>query len=291
MTDARQPGVPPLPELRRICRRLTRATPELALAGHRVVIHEIRPNNIQAGHRVREHEHSFYEGHIVLEGSARYLTGGEQLMEPGGALLHGPHTNHAWREPDAPCLRLLIWFNIEPVVPVMRPVQWPTWPGLLWDVALLLQEAAEQERGWQDRAMARLTVVISRLLTIAGWPADAQAAPAARTDLVTTVEQFLLDNLARPLSLLDIADHLGVSQRTLCRQFQQLTGTTVMEHLFHLRMDRAAALLAETDDPLAMVGDRVGLSDPSYFCRRFRTHFHVTPHLYRQQIVANHKTE
>lgn len=291
MSDALTPSFPPLPELRRLCRRLTRATPELSLAGHRVVIHEIRPNNIIAGHRVREHEHSFYESHIVLTGRARYLTGGEQLMTPGGALLHGPRTTHAWQEPDAPCLRLLFWFNIEPVVPANRPSVWPTWPELLWDIALLVGEAQRQERGWQHRATARLTVVISRLLSIAGWPADAQTAPRERTDLVSTVEQFLLDNLARPLSLLDIADHLGVSQRTLCRQFHQQIGTTVMDHLFNLRMDRAATLLAETDAPLAAIGERVGLPDPSYFCRRFRGHFHVTPNVYRQQVAAHQRGE
>lgn len=282
------PAYPPLPELRRLCRRITRAVPEISLAGHRVLVHEIRPNNIQVGHHVREHIHSFYESHVVLEGSARYLTGGEQAMGPGGTLLHGPHTAHEWQEPDAPCLRLLIWFTLEPVVPVPRPAQWPIWPDLLWDVALLLAEAEQMGRGWHYRATARLTVVISRLLTIADWPADAQATTVARTDLAEVVDQFLRDNLARPLTLLDIADQVGASQRTLCRQFQEQTGNTVMEHLFTLRMDRAAALLAETDAPLYDIGDAVGMPDPSYFVRRFKQHFHTTPHVYRQQ-VANRK--
>jgi len=282
------PIFPPLPELRRLCRRITRAAPEVTLGGHRIQVHEIRPNNIQVGHRVRQHVHSFYESHIVLEGSAVYLTGGEQVMTPGGALLHGPHTLHEWQEPEASCLRLLIWFSLETAVPVPRPAQWPTWPDLLWDVALLLAEADNMDRGWHYRATARLTVVISRLLTIADWPAETQAAPMSRTDLAAMVDQFLRDNLGRPLSLLDIADHVGVSQRTLCRQFQEQTGTTVMEHLSTLRMDRAATLLAETDDPLYDIGDQVGMPDPSYFVRRFKRHFHTTPHVYRQQ-VANRK--
>jgi transcriptional regulator GlxA family with amidase domain len=127
-------------------------------------------------------------------------------------------------------------------------------------------------------------VVISRLLTIADWPADAQATTVPRTDLAGVVDQFLRDNLARPLTLLDIADQVGASQRTLCRQFHEQTGATVMEHLFTLRMDRAAELLGETDAPVATIGDQVGMPDPSYFVRRFRQHFHTTPHVYRQQV-------
>lgn len=284
MNGSSLPAFPPLPELRRLCRRITRAVPEIELAGHRVLVHEIRPNNILVGHHVREHIHSFYESHVVLEGSARYLTGGEQVMGPGGALLHGPHTAHEWQEPEAPCLRLLIWFTLEPVVPAPRPAQWPTWPELLWDLALLLAEANDMDRGWHYRATARLTVVISRLLTIAEWPAETQTTAVARTELAAVVDQFLRDNLARPLTLLDIADQVGASQRTLCRQFQEQTGNTVMEHLFTLRMDRAAALLAETDAPLYEVGDQVGMPDPSYFVRRFKRHFHTTPHVYRQQV-------
>lgn len=275
---------PPLPELRRLCRRITRAVPEIMLAGHRITIHELRPNSIQIGHRVREHVHSFYESHVVLTGSARYLTGGAQVMTPGGSMLHGPHTAHEWQEPDAPCLRLLFWFSMEPLVPVPRPDVWPTWTDLLWDISLLLKEADGMERGWQYRATARLTVVLSRLLTIANWPVDAQPVASSRTDLVTIVDQFLRDNLARPITLLDVADQVGASQRTLCRQFQEQTGATVMEHLFTLRMDRAAELLAETDASVSAIGDEVGMPDPSYFVRRFRQHFHTTPHVYRRQV-------
>lgn len=280
------PTFPSLAELRRLCRRVTRAVPEINLAGHRMTIHELRPHNIQIGHPVREHVHSFYESHIVLEGSARYLTGGEQVMTQGGAMLHAPHTAHEWQEPDAPCLRLLIWFSVDPLVPVPRPMAWPTWPDLLWDIDLLLRDAATKECGWQYRATARLAVVISRLMTIAHWPLDAQPAVIPRTDLVDVVNQFLRDNLARPLTLLDIADQAGASQRTLCRQYQQLSGSTVMERLFTLRMDRAAALLAETDAPISAIGEQVGMPDPSYFVRRFRQHFHTTPHVYRQQVAT-----
>ena len=277
---------PSLPELRRCCRVLTRMTPEVMLGGHRVMVHDVRPHFIQLGHQVREHVHSFYEGHILLSGRAMYLTGGEQMMGPGGALLHGPYTGHSWREPETPCLRLLLWFSVAPAVPVPRPAQWPMWPDLLGDVARLLDEAHRTHPGWQHRLHARMTVILSRLLSIADWPPAETPEQRTPPPLLAGIDQFLLDNLARPLTLADIADHAGVSQRSLCRQFTEMKGAPVMDYLFTLRMDRAAALLAESDLPLSEVAEQVGVLDTSYFCRRFRGHFHLTPGVYRKQAQA-----
>lgn len=291
MTIKSLPRFPALVELRRLCRRVTRTTPEVMLAGHRLDIHEVRPHFMPAGYTVREHVHSYYEAHILLDGSALYTIGEPQVVRPGGALLHEPHAPHAWQESDTPCLRLLIWFDMEPPVPVPRPAEWPIWPDLLWDVDRVLHEAAGGHSGWQDRVSARLTVVLSRLLSIAGWPNSPRPAPMVpQMQWIPAVDQFLLDNLTRPLNLDDVALHVGVSKRSLCRHFLQLTGATVMERLSHLRMDRAATLLAETDAGLGEIGTQVGLPDPSYFCRRFRQHFHLTPQVYRRQMTGGTTT-
>jgi AraC-like DNA-binding protein len=286
MTTIPLPELPPLNEMRRLCRLVTRAVPAVTLAGHRVTVHDIRPNDQQTGKRVLEHEHSFLEAHVILSGHATYTMGETQRLAEGGTLLHGPHTPHAWEHLEAPCLRLLFWFSIEPAVEVARPARWPEWPDILWDIALVLQDAGERRPGWQDRASARVTVILSRLLSLAGWPETAGAVELPQTQLVATVEQFLRDNFVRPLTLDDIADHVGVSQRSLCRQFQQVTGMPVMEYLFTLRMDRAAGLLTETRDTVNEIGLNIGIPDASYFCRRFRQHFHMTPLAYRRAAEA-----
>lgn len=285
MSGYPSPELPSLAELRRLCREVTRTAPEIMLTGHRLLLHDVRPNYIQAGRQVKEHLHSFYEGHILLDGSGVYTIGNEQTVERGGALLHGPHTPHGWEASEIPCLRLLIWFSMEPVVPISRPASWPIWPELLWDVALLLDDANRKQPGWHHRVTSRLTVVLSRLLSIAHWPAGPQPVEPAQIHLIPLTDQFLADNLTRPLTLSDVAAHVGISQRSLCRQFLQLTGATVMERLANLRMDRAAELLVETDAPLQEIGLQIGMPEPSYFCRRFRKHFHVTPQTYRRQIA------
>jgi AraC-like DNA-binding protein len=56
-----------------------------------------------------------------------------------------------------------------------------------------------------------------------------------------------------------------------------------MERLHDRRMRKAAALLVETEATVKEVGVQVGIPEPSYFCRRFRSSFGTTPLRFRQQ--------
>ena len=273
-----------LHEVRRLCRQVTRAVPEIVLGSHHISIHDLNPHTVATGIPVKEHVHSFYEGHIFLEGGGVYHTGREEEVGPAGTLLHGPHMPHSWQEYDTPAFRLLIWFSAEPAIPVFRPAKWPVFPDLVWDAYLLLEEVARAEPGWHHRATARLTGMISRLLSVTGWPDSPRPASVTNTDLVTMIDQLFTDNMSRPLTLADVSAHVGLSERTLCRQFLEITGETVMERLHNLRMDRAAQLLLDTDASIIAIGELVGMPDASYFCRRFNKHFHNTPARYRKGL-------
>lgn len=120
-----QPGIATIPyshsELRGICRQLTRIVSEVPLANHVVHVSDIHTDCLAAGTVVREHNHAFYEAHLILHGEGIYATGMRQRIGAGGALLHGPYMLHSWETLDAPCLRLLIWFTAKPAIPVHYP--------------------------------------------------------------------------------------------------------------------------------------------------------------------------
>jgi AraC-like DNA-binding protein len=54
-----------------------------------------------------------------------------------------------------------------------------------------------------------------------------------------------------------------------------------MQYLSRRRLERAAALLSETDLPVAAIGSTVGMADPAYFSRRFRAIFGLSPRAFR----------
>ncbi|BCM93832.1 HTH-type transcriptional activator Btr [Abditibacteriota bacterium] len=81
--------------------------------------------------------------------------------------------------------------------------------------------------------------------------------------------RFVHDNLARPLSLNEIAAHVHVSSRQLTRLFAQFTGTSPAAYIERARMDRAEALLLKSSLSLKAIAHEVGYADAAHFSRVF----------------------
>jgi AraC-like DNA-binding protein len=233
------------------------------------------------------HQHTYYEAIIMLDGQAWETTATRQRLLPGALLLHAPQRAHSWASPGATVTRLGLWFTLTPALSVPRPAIWPVSPAALAQSAALLQEAQTLTPGWHDRAAARLVLVLAELLALADWPAGVGEPPMPPNDRTAPlVEQFLCDNLAQPLTLQDIAGQVGMSVPSLTRHFRRESGVSVMARLEALRLEEAARLLRHTTATAAAIGAQVGLSEPSYFGRRFRQRFGHTPQQYRQQPPA-----
>lgn len=278
------PELPAWPEMVSGCKRLTAAVPEVVLARHTVGILQVRPYLMPRGWSVNVHEHSFYEASIVLRGSAsaRDAAGRNgQKLPAGHVYFHGPHAPHNWAATDEECLRLILWFTVDPAVPVIPPKRWPQWPEVLFDAAQLLQVVRRATPGWIDQAGARLAAILARVLTMGELPEDDATAFGAAAKFVPAVDAFLNDNLKHPISLADIAAAVGVSQSGLIHRYRKEAGVSVGQRLLALRMEEAARLLKHTDLPLKAICPQVGLSDPAYLCRLFKRYFRASPGEYR----------
>lgn len=77
----------------------------------------------------------------------------------------------------------------------------------------------------------------------------------------------------------------GLGPRTLQRRLDG-EGVSYRALLDSVRMDRARALIRETDAPLSNIADLVGYSDPAHFTRAFRRRFGVPPSAHRNSAVS-----
>ncbi|MBZ4324345.1 GlxA family transcriptional regulator, partial [Streptomyces huiliensis] len=96
---------------------------------------------------------------------------------------------------------------------------------------------------------------------------------------------WLGENLARSLTVDDIAARAGVSARTLTRRFREQTGTTPLQWLHRARIRRAQRLLEDTRLPVERVGAEVGFGSPTAFRDRFRRTTGVSPRAYRRAFA------
>ncbi|MDT0615830.1 GlxA family transcriptional regulator [Streptomyces lancefieldiae] len=93
---------------------------------------------------------------------------------------------------------------------------------------------------------------------------------------------WLRENLARDLSLADIAAHAGMSTRTLIRRFREQTGTTPLQWLHRARIRQAQHLLETTRHSVDRIAGQVGFGSPTAFRDRFKRTTGVSPHAYRR---------
>ena len=85
-------------------------------------------------------------------------------------------------------------------------------------------------------------------------------------------------------TLAKMADHCGIQRTQLGKIFQKLTGSTPMEYLFRIRMERAKTLLRETDIKIIDIAFECGYGTSQYFANTFKQSTGATPSEYRKHF-------
>ncbi|MEO0937704.1 MAG: AraC family transcriptional regulator [Pseudomonadota bacterium] len=88
---------------------------------------------------------------------------------------------------------------------------------------------------------------------------------------------YIHDNPGGDLSLDTLADVAAMSRFHWHRLFRALMGETCAQAVKRLRMYKAAALLVETDLPVAEIGVRVAYPAPASFSRAFSDIYRLSP--------------
>jgi transcriptional regulator GlxA family with amidase domain len=94
-------------------------------------------------------------------------------------------------------------------------------------------------------------------------------------------------HLDRPLRLAELAAKMNLSPSRFSHLFRSECGCAPGAYVRSLRLERARALLAETNLSVKQVMSVVGMSDPSHFVRDFKRKFGESPTVWRSRARAN----
>ncbi|MFC3965045.1 helix-turn-helix transcriptional regulator [Nocardia jiangsuensis] len=161
----------------------------------------------------------------------------------------------------------------------------PLPPGhTLWTdtVAAIEAELEHRRDGFQQAALAHLTLLLidlARLTTDIPGEFRLLGEP-----LLADVFEVIDRRFGEPLSLRDVAAAVGVTPGHLTTLVRRRTGRTVQDWITERRMAHARELLGGSDLPIAVIANRVGLPDPSYFGRVFRRAHELSPRAWRNQL-------
>ena len=118
--------------------------------------------------------------------------------------------------------------------------------------------------------------------------ASMQAQPDARENRAQDMQDYIAENcFDENFSLQAMADRFSLTPSNLSHYFKNCTGQGVLEYVQALRKKEAASLLSGTDEPVQVVGERIGMPNVSSFIRFFKQQTGVTPGQYRRQACPS----
>ncbi len=104
------------------------------------------------------------------------------------------------------------------------------------------------------------------------------------------VKEYIDFSYSETLSLANLAQRFFISKEYLASQFKQQYHTTVLQYIHQVRLEKAKQLLKESMMPVSAVAIATGYDHFSYFDKRFKGMYGVTPSEYRLHCHAGLKS-
>lgn len=105
--------------------------------------------------------------------------------------------------------------------------------------------------------------------------------PSPYEDAIKQVLLYVQNHFAEPISVSDAASLIDYSDAHFMRVFHRETGFTFGEYLSDYRLRYASYLLRERPDSIGAIASICGFDNFSYFIRRFRRKYGMSPREYR----------
>ncbi|WP_194287363.1 response regulator [Gracilibacillus oryzae] len=101
--------------------------------------------------------------------------------------------------------------------------------------------------------------------------------------VIDVVKQYIHENLSEDLSLDSLAEKVYLTPGYLSEKFRKETGWGINKYIKYVRMEKGKELLYHTNMKVNNIGQTVGYTNVSYFCKSFREHFGTSPKKYREK--------
>lgn len=169
----------------------------------------------------------------------------------------------------------------------VRAADRPTAPRLhrVLELAVAMDEAPASAREPLLRRVAEMLAI--ELTEFALARSDGQWRSGLTDARIQRAVGLMRVNPGRPWTLPMLAAEARMSRSAFAARFRTTVGTPPMDYLRRCRVEAAAKLLAETDQPLYAIANRVGYRSDSAFSRAFELVTGEAPGRYRRRRQAD----
>lgn len=252
------------------------------------------------------HEHTFYQLFGLIGGQGSIVIGGQRyVLEKEQLYLIPPGTRHVISKDDPDNIPKFhdIKFEIldSQLADAVRQLgtrvrlKHYEWFSRLFDD--LLEESNQKNPFYYPLINATFFSTLVQIIRDAheSGPGDRGATNLFDLSVPETYEglaiqdvlQYIRDHYARPISLDRLAKLAAVNKTKLITVFKELLGTTPLQYINQLRLQKAKELLINTDINISEVARVAGFRSIHYFSRIFKDKVHCSPKEFRSQNAKN----
>ena len=134
-----------------------------------------------------------------------------------------------------------------------------------------------------------LEAFLINLVRNAQVTAGAVGQDAFAADSVQAVRQYIDENFHTRIALANLCFLFGMNKTTLCRNFREAYGTTVLNYMNELRIQEAKSLLSKGEKSITEIADALGFSSVHYFCRLFKQYTQLSPTEFAKTVRKEEK--
>ena len=202
-------------------------------------------------------------------------------FHPGQALLIHPYQFHHFSQLESPSLQwLFCTFEMAPST-FLEPLR--SW---VIDISDKSQQIIVQllEEWHQEHPPEALQAILLHLLISLKFDrrqTGSDLPPEPEDNLLRSINRLLAEWRGRTVVVTDLADALGISESRLRVVFKEHAGIPLGSYIQNYRLNRAMALLRQTDLAMSDVAEEAGFSSPQVFSRAFKKETGLTPRSYR----------
>lgn len=132
------------------------------------------------------------------------------------------------------------------------------------------------------RVPSRYNVCIYNLISLLGEYGDTCRVMEG-FGLIGVGVEYMHSHLAEDITVESLAEMCNVSAVYFRRLFHKCMGTSPASYRLNMRLERACEYLLHTESSVAEIGALLGFGDTSYFIKRFRERYSVSPRVYRER--------
>jgi AraC-like DNA-binding protein/quercetin dioxygenase-like cupin family protein len=180
------------------------------------------------------------------------------------------------------------WGDRNPII-IDNDTSWGQ--NVLASLSSIIHHYEEQGTAFELRIKGQLFLLFSEILMT--YPSEPNKAPpltvnSEKIKRLKQVLEYIDQHFHEKLTIKDLGAIIQMSEGHFSRFFKSLVKMTPIDYINHLRINKAAKSLLETELSILDISLEVGFDNMSYFNRMFKRQKKCTPSEFRTRAIDNH---